>query len=173
MAGNKYLALVSGVIKEVFGVQTSSGVSDANKIPALDSTGKLDITLMPVGVTAEALTILASENLSAGDLVNFYSNAGTLNVRRADASSNAKFANGFVLSAVTSGQNATVYLEGLNTAVSGLTVGAEYWLSSTTPGGLVGVGALPATANYIIQPIGTANSASSIYFNRRNTIELS
>jgi len=102
----KYLSQVNGALSEVATNQTSSGAGDANKIPSLDSTGKLDMTMMPVGLGAETDSIVASENLAAGDMVNFWNSTG-IKVRKADASSN-KPAHGFVLAAVTSGENATV-----------------------------------------------------------------
>jgi hypothetical protein len=46
MAGNKYLKNVDGTPTEEAAIQTSSGVSDADKIVALDSTGKLDSSLL-------------------------------------------------------------------------------------------------------------------------------
>lgn len=65
----------------------------------------------PPGVVTLPATIAASESLSAGDFVNIWSDAGTPKVRKADASTSGKEAVGFVLSAVTSGSQATVYTE--------------------------------------------------------------
>ena len=49
MAANKYLALVSGKIKEIFASVTGT----ANAIPAGDATGRLDISWLPIGVGSE------------------------------------------------------------------------------------------------------------------------
>jgi hypothetical protein len=157
---DKPIQVVSGVLTEVEGKQSSAGAGDAGKIVALDSSGKIDSSMMPVGIGAATKTALASENLSAGDIVNLYNNSGTINARKADASGGtAKRANGFVLSAVTSGQNATVYLDGTITGLSSLTPGAAYFLSGTA-GGVTTTA--PTTATHICQKIGDAISTTEI-----------
>lgn len=50
MPGNKYLSQSAGVITEAVSAQVSSGIDDANKIVALDATGKLSISLLPSGI---------------------------------------------------------------------------------------------------------------------------
>ena len=97
----------------------SSGSGDAGKIVALHTDGKLHSSLMPTGIGADAITVPAYENLSAGDFVNIFLDSGTAKARKADATSISKRAVGFVLEAVSAGQNATVYKEGSNTALSG------------------------------------------------------
>lgn len=170
MAGNKYIANSSGKLKEVAAIQTSSGVSDAGKIPALDSSGLLDASLMPAGVSAEIVVATASEALTAGDFVNLYNNSGTINVRKADASNNTKPADGFVLANVSSSGTATVYLISVkNTAVSGLTVGADYWLS-TTPGAITATA--PSASGNIVQRLGKAKSATEFVFENQDYYEL-
>lgn len=162
MAANKYVALIAGKLKEVLGLVISTGVSDANKIVALDSTGKLDVSVLPVGVGPEVVVAASSENLVAGNFVNLYDNAGTINVRKADATTNGKPAHGFVKANVTSPANATVYLlSNINDAVSGLTVGLDYWLH-TTPGALTNTP--PSASGNISQHIGIAKSATEIPF---------
>lgn len=157
----KYLSNVSGTITEVSGTATSAGAGDAGKIPQLDGTGRLDTTLMPVGIGAETLSILASENLAAGNVVNVYNNAGTPNVRKADASNN-RIAHGFVLAAVTSGSNATVYFEGAVSGLTGLTAGSKVFLSGTTAGTVTTTA--PSTAGQSLQQVGYATSTTSITF---------
>jgi hypothetical protein len=77
----------------------------------------------------------ASEAISAGNFVNLYANSGVFSVRKAD-NSNGREAHGFVLAAVASAGTATVYQLGeLNSSLSGLTVGADYWLG--TGGGII------------------------------------
>lgn len=170
MAGNKYLANNAGKMKEVAAVQSSAGAGDAGKIPALDSTGLLDLTMMPTGVAAEVFTAVTSENLTAGDFVNWYSNSGTLTVRKADATTNAKPANGFVLANVTSPASATVYLiSNRNTALSGLTVGQDYWLA-TTAGQITATA--PSASGNIVQLLGTAISTTVLPFTKSDTYEL-
>jgi hypothetical protein len=112
MAGNKYLAIVSGAKTEVVTLQTSAGAGDAGKLIALDAAGRIDNSMMPVGIGADTATIASSENLADGDFVNIWSDTGVAKVRKADATTAGKEACGFVLAAVTSPANATVYLGG-------------------------------------------------------------
>lgn len=173
MAGNKYLASNSttGVPTEVAAIQTSAGAGDAGKIPAVDSTGKLDSTFMPVGITAPTASVVSSENLAAGDLVNIYNNAGTANVRKADGSTTGKEAHGFVLAAVTSPAAALVYFPGdENTAVTSLTPGPQF-LSAATPGKCTTT--VPSTAGQTVQRVGTATSATNLVFEPTTSYVLS
>jgi hypothetical protein len=141
---------------------TSAGVADANKIPALDATGRLDISLMPTGVTQEVTVCASFENLTAGDFVNLFLSGGVIQARKADATTNGKPAHGFVLANVVSPANATVFRESSdNTALAGLTIGSDYYLSTTAGG--VTVTPPPAAGN-IVQALGTADSASSMVF---------
>ncbi len=159
MAGNKYLANSSGRPAEVAALQTSAGAGDAGKIPGLDSTGRLDATMMPVGIAADTVVCATSENIAAGSWVNLYLNAGVLTARKADATTNGKRAHGFVLAATLSGANATVYLEGQNTQVSGRTIGAMQWLDTTAGGGTE---TAPSTSGNLVQQLGIAMSATAV-----------
>lgn len=106
---------------------------------------------------------MASEAIGAGKFVNFHDNAGTFSVRLAD-NSNGRRADGFVTEAFASAAQATVYpLDGVNSALTGLTPGARYYLD--TAGGvtatpLVETDAL--NANKISQYLGTAKSATEL-----------
>jgi hypothetical protein len=126
---NKYIALVSGKLTNVEATVSSAGAGDAGEIVALDSNGRLDVSVLPVGVGPDVAILASSENLSAGDYVNIYDNGGTPTVRLADAS-NGRDAHGFVKAATTSPANATVYFEGPNMDLSGLTVGARVYLDT-------------------------------------------
>lgn len=161
MAAKSFLRTVAGRLTEIFGIQTSAGAGNAGDIPSLDDTGRLDISMMPVGVAAEVQTCPASENLSSGNWVNLWSDSGTLKARKADATTAGKEAQGFVLAAVTSGNTATVYLEGNNTALSSLTLGSQYWLDTTAGGQTT---TAPTTTGNIQQPLGEALSATVINF---------
>lgn len=163
MAGKKLLRLVSGIYTEIVGTQTSAGVGNAGDIVALADTGYLDPTVMPPGSGPDVKTITASEALSAGDLVNLHNSSG-LKVRKADASSSAKEADGYILASVLISASATVYFDGLNTAVSGLTPGTDYYLSDSTPGGVTST---PVSGTgKINQFIGTATAAGELVFER-------
>lgn len=168
MAASKFLALVSGRIREIVATVTSSGVADDGKIVALGADGRLDNSVLPVGIGAETKLIQASENLQAGNLVNIWDSGGQFRVRKADASVAGKEANGFVLASVTSGQNAQVYLEGTITGLSGLLPG-RYYLS-TTPGESAQVA--PAGTGNVVQYIGEAVSTTEITFERNDGIIL-
>jgi len=170
MAAAKYLALISGKLKQVAATVTSAGAGDDGKIVALDSTGKLDESVLPVGIGADTKVLVASENLSAGDFVNVWNDSGTVKVRKADASSSAKEAQGFVLSAVTTGNNASVYLEGTNTQLSSLTLGGLYFLSGSSAGAITTTA--PSTAGYIVQQVGVALSATELSFEPQQTVEV-
>lgn len=166
MAAQKFLANVAGKIKEVIASVTST----ANAIVAMDATGRIDASVLPVGIGAEIVSAVASEALAAGDLVNLYNNAGVLTVRKADATTNAKPAHGFVLVSVSNAGTASIYLPGhLNTAVTGLTIGSDYYLS-TTPGQITTTA--PSATGNIVQPVGKADKTTELMFISLPTIEI-
>lgn len=115
-------------------------------------------------------TITASEDLAARDLVNIWSSAGAARARKADADDPLKDAWGYVLAAVSSGNPALVLPIGLITGFSGLTDGAEYFLSSTA-GGVTDTA--PTGAGKIQQSIGRAVGDTAILFVRGEPLELS
>lgn len=157
----------AGGFSEVEATATG-GAGKANMIPALDLSGRLDSTMMPTGVGAETSSIVAFGDLAAGDLVNVFNDSGTAKVRKADASSATAPANGFVLSAVTAGNNATVYWSGLNSSVTGLTVGDHFL--HTTPGQSNHVA--PSGTGQIVQKIGRAVASNILYFEPQTPILL-
>lgn len=166
MAAQKFLQLVSGKLKEVF----ASATTVANAIAAMDSTGRLDIGMMPVGVGAEVTVCVTSENLVAGNFVNLYLNGGVITARKADATTNGKQANGFTLANVTSPASATIFrISNTNTALSGLTIGSDYYLS-TTAGGVTTTP--PSTAGNIVQYLGIASLTTEIVFSNVITVEV-
>ncbi len=158
---DKYLRrdLTTGGVTETPATDTSAGAADAGKIPALDSAGRLAQNMMPVGVTPDTLTANASGALSAGDFI--YVTSGGL-IARASAAPGGNETIGFVLAASTTGTPATAYFEGRNTGLTGLTVGAKYYLSTTVPGGVQT--AVPTGAGAFQQAVGRAISASTIAF---------
>lgn len=167
MAAKKFVRrdTTTGKFTVISGVQTSAGAGNAGDIPALDDNGKLDTSLMPTGIGPEVKVLTASENLSAGDFVNIWDDSGTPKARKADATaaSGAKAADGFVLAAVTSGNPATVYLEGINDQLSGLTGGTGYYSSNATAGAAMASPG-PTTTGHLSQYIGKALSATEISF---------
>lgn len=159
----RFLTLANGVRKLVQAITSSAGAGDAGKIPALDGAGRLSESFMPLGVGADTVSATASEALAAGKFVNFWDNAGTFSARLAD-NSNGRAAHGFVADAVDSAAVATVYpLDGINAELTGLTIGANYWLGTAG-----GVTATPldesdvANANKVSQWLGVAKSATEL-----------
>ena len=167
MAAKKFLRLVNGVLTEIFGVQTSAGAGNAGDLVSLDDSGRIDNSMMPVGIGADTSTISASETLASGDWVNVWNNSGA-KVRKADATTAGKEAHGFVLAAVTSGNPATVYFEGTNTQVSGQTPGPVFL--QTTAG--VGGPTVPSASGNVVQQVGVAVSATAVNFERNMPVVL-
>lgn len=162
MATNRFLTIINNVRQLVTAISASVGVGDANKIIATGADGRIDGTLMPVGIGADSKLVTASEALAAGDFVNIFDNAGTANARKASAVDATKPAHGFVLNNVASAAQATVLFEGSNTALTGLTAGTQYLLSNTVPGGVLSVSALVPAAGNIVQTLGVATGATEI-----------
>ena len=109
------------------------GTANANKVVATGSAGTLDVSLFPAGIGMDIVMYPASEALAAGAQVNLYNATNVLTARNADATAanGGKKGDGFVIAAVTSGSQATVYRNGgLNTGVSGLSPGQDYYLGS-------------------------------------------
>lgn len=167
MAAKKFLRLVNGVLTEIFGVQTSAGAGNAGDLVSLDDSGRIDNSMMPVGIGADTSTISASETLAAGDWVNVWNNSGA-KVRKADATTAGKEAHGFVLAAVTSGNPATVYFEGTNTHVTGQTPGPVYLQTTAGTGGAT----IPSASGNVVQSIGVAVSATAVNFERGAPVTL-
>jgi hypothetical protein len=129
MAAKSYITLLAGKLKYLAATVISTGVANDGDIVALDSTGKLDPSVLPVGVGPDVKVAEASENLGAGAYVNFWNDGGVTKVRLAD-NSNSRDAHGFVLDSFTTGQMATVYFEGPNTDLASLTPGSRYYLGA-------------------------------------------
>lgn len=161
MPAKKFLRLVAGVFTEVAATVTSAGAGNDGDLVALDSSGRLDNSVMPVGIGVDTKTIAASEALAAGDWVNVWNSTGA-KVRKADATTAGKEAHGFVLAAVSSGGNALVYFEGTNTQVSGQTPGPVYLQTTAGTGGAT----IPSASGNVVQNLGVALSATEVNFER-------
>ena len=166
---DKYIKNNSGQLAEVEATTTSAGAGSAGKIIALDSSGRIDSSMMPSGIGADTEVMASSENLSAGDLVNIWNDSGTRKARKADAS-NGRRAHGFVLDSVTSPANATVNLSGDITGLTGLTPGVAYYLSGSSAGDVTSTA--PTTSGHISQEIGIAVSDTAIAFEQQPPITL-
>jgi hypothetical protein len=165
MAVRKVIQLSStGAMSEYSGKASSAGAGDAGEFPILDGAGKLDITMMPNGVGADSITATAAESLAAGDFV--YITAGGT-VMKADATTFAKRAMGYVLSSVSNGASATVYFDESNSALSGLTPGGMYYLSATAGAATL---TAPIVSGQYVQELGIATSATSLHVNIKTPI---
>lgn len=169
MAAKTFMTLVNNVRTLVTAITTSAGASDADKILATNAAGVLDPTFLPPGIGADAKSIIASETLTAGDFVNIHDNTGTANVRKASAVDGTKPAHGFVLDNTTATNAVTVFFEGANSALTGLTSGTQYVLSKTTPGGVTAIGSFVPAVGNIVQPLGAASGATEINAQISNT----
>lgn len=163
----KYLTNNVGTITEVATITTSAGAGDVGKIVGLDSTGRLDTSVMPAGIGADTKQITASEALAAGDLVNIHNSTGA-KARKADASVAGKEAHGFVLAAVSNAALATVYFEGPNTQVTSLTPGNQFL--STTPG--LATATAPSGSGNVVQRVGVAVATAELNFEPQTPIVL-
>jgi hypothetical protein len=165
----KFMTLENGSQKLIdAGVVTSAGESDTGKVPVLDNSGRLDTTMMPVGIGADTRVVSTSESLSAGSLVNIWNNFGTPAVRKADATVAGKEAHGFVMSSFTHPTTATVYFEGNNTAILGGIPGIAFL--STTPGTITANA--PNMQGNIVQKVGIVTGPTSLNVEFGEPVEL-
>ena len=158
---DKYLTINAGRRQLVEATVTSAGAASAGKMTALGADGRFDLTVMPTGVGPDTKSIVASETLSAGNLVNVWSDAGTPKARKADATVAGKECCGFTLAGASAGQPALVYFEGVITGLTGLTPGARYYLA-TTAGGTTATA--PSATGNVCQYVGTAISTTELTF---------
>lgn len=100
---------------------------------------------------------LASENIAAGAVVNFYNNAGVLGVRNANATAAGKPAHAWSTTAITTGNYGEFIQQGACFLIGGLTIGTTYYLSNTN--GLISNG-----AGTISQKVGYAIGPSTLIF---------
>ena len=155
----------TGVQSEYAGKATSAGAGDSGEFIIADASGKLDPTFLPNGIGADAITATAGEALVAGDFVYVLA-IGT--VMKADATTYAKRAMGYVIAAVANAGTATVYFDESNSALSGLIPGTKYFLSATA--GLTTATA-PTTSGQFVQALGIATSPTSLHVNIQEPIQ--
>lgn len=112
--------------------------------------------MIPVGFGQDSVTATAGEILIAGDFVYF---SAPSVVSKADATSLAKQAKGYVNTGAANAASVTVFFDDSNTAKTGLTVNVPYYLS-LTPGEITTTA--PSAATQIVQRVGFANSATNL-----------
>lgn len=156
----------NGRLRERTPIDVSAGAPDAGKIPKLDASGKWDPSFIPgTGV----FTLTAFEALSANDAIHIFNDGGTGKMRKANAATGLQ-AHGFVPAAVLAAASGTVRLDDeLLAGFVGLTIGAEYFLSDSTPGAITTTP--PTTSGFLLQRIGVAKSATELAIDISDPIE--
>lgn len=136
----------------------------------IHESGSISGSYTNTKVNRDGLGILlpASETLSAGNLVNVWNDSGTIKMRKADADAPYN-ADGYVLQAITSGDSGYMYIDGVNDAISGLTLGSQF-LSATAG---VTTTTAPTTTGNIVQSVGIALTSTKLLFQRGLPILLS
>lgn len=170
MAAKKYLNLVAGRLTQLAAIVTSAGAGNDGDLVALDGTGKLDASVLPAGVGANTVAAVASETLAANDLVNLWNNTGTINARKADATTAGKECHGYVAAGFASSATATVYTSGnVITGLSSLTPGARQYMATTAG---LRTETAPSGSGNIVQLIGVAASATTVVFEPEEPVTL-
>ena len=161
MVAKTLLRLVSGKITAIQGTVASAGAGNDGDIVALDGAGKIDLSVLPVGVGPDTKILPVSDatGLVAGNYVNIFDDGGTESVRLAD-NSNGRAAHGFVVAAFADASNATIYFEGANAGLAGLASGRVYL---GTAGGVIQTPLTPVTdTGKIHQLLGVSLSATEV-----------
>jgi len=148
---------------DIWGYNTNNAripVGTDGTVLTADSTNALGVSYQtPSGGGATTIVLVASQNLAQGDCVNIFNSSGTPKVRKASATSGFE-AHGFTNAAVTSGNNCTVQLSGLNVYASGLTAGRVFL---HTTDGLVS-NTCPSASGQMGQEVGEAYASGSWSF---------
>ena len=156
MAVQKVLALNSNNQPQQYTpLQASAGSGSAGAIPALNAAGLIDETMLP---EALATTILASEAIAAGAMVNVWDNSGTLNVRNANATDTTKPCNGWAPSAIGSSSTGQINFGGINPSVAlgaftVANIGQQVFLSTVSGGVVIASNAF--SSGNLVQSLGT------------------
>lgn len=159
----KFLAIVAGIKKQVSAIIQSAGSADAGKIVATGDDGRIHESFMPAGIGKQVSLIPTSESLDAGNFVNIFSDSGAAKARKAD-NSNGRPADGYVLVGVAADATAEVYpLDGVNSALTGLSPGATYWLGTAGAAMATPLDSTdPTNTNKVCQQLGKALSATEL-----------
>lgn len=127
---------------------------------ALDARNVLGTT--PKGKPLQTVSAVAQENLAAGAMVHLTTEGAITQARNANAQDGTRPARGYVLTDVSAGGHATVYLPGsINTATPPLKPG-DYYLGQT-PGSITTTPSIKMGT--VVQYVGTANPDGTLSFN--------
>lgn len=155
----------TGRFKRKSASSVSTGSSDAGKIVALGSDGKIDASMISSTSGGGGDSITATEALTEGDVVNLYNSSGR-KARKALATDETKPGHAFVLASVAQNAAATVFATGTNTKVSltGFTtadIGKPVYLSASTAGGLTKTP--PSSGGNLVQRVGFVKDVTGSY----------
>ncbi len=116
-----------------------------------------------------AATLTASEAITGGMVVNIHASSGA-KVRKANATDDTKPCDGYCLTSIGNGDPGNVMCPGqVIFGLTGLTPGAVYYLH-TTGGGLTDTP--PSGSGNLVQRVGVAVSATSLFFNPQPGVTL-
>jgi hypothetical protein len=152
--------VLSGISKTATGVRSVRDVKEGEQVTVTP----------PLSRDAGFVDIVTGDYLNAGDLAFIYDDGGTAKARPAHASSSPpRPADGWASETVSPGDSIRIYLTAtLISGLSGLTVGAEYYLDA---GGGITTTA-PSTSGYIRQRVGKAISDTVLSFERGEPITI-
>lgn len=103
---------------------------------------------------------IAAVNISRGQVINLYNNAGALNARLAVATGASTVAHGIADASVLAGERVAInWLRGTLDSVGSMTLGTLYYLS-TTAGAVQST--KPVNVGEIVQPIGLALASDTL-----------
>jgi len=151
MANGQFITLENGKRVLKTALDTSAGAASANSIVQTNAAGQIDASFLP---NIDSASKTADEAISAASFIHVLP---TGNIVNADAT-NGRPAHGFVTDAIANGAAGLVNFEGTNAGLSGLTVGARYYLDAAGA-----VTDTPKTASgELHQYIGVACSATEL-----------
>lgn len=140
--------------------KTAAGYADVRAITEAEQVVYAPVVTRDVSIVQMAV----GQDLAYGDLVYVYDDSGTPTVRQSTASDSTKPADGWATATYTTGDDGLIALTGtLITGLSGLTIGADYYLSDTA--GAITTTA-PSASGHIVQRVGFAVSATVLSFER-------
>ena len=138
------------------------GVSRFSGIDPTEQAYWKDVTPADTVLTGNLTRMypIASVAIAAGQIINLFSDAGVIKARLANASGADTMAHGIANNAAAVGaQFEMQWLSGYVTSISGMTVGIQYWLS-TTAGAVQNLP--PTAAGTIQQQIGFSLAADKM-----------
>lgn len=155
------------ILQQGIGVVTGAQTQDTTNF--LAAPQKIQDTLHIGRMSAIQVVCGDGGGMAAGHMVNLYDGGG-LRARRAQANSMTTRAHGYVDQAVANGDVCAVYLWAGYLLGGGLTTGATYYLSSSTPGALTTTA--PVTPGMIRQEVGVGLSGIDLAVKIATPIQL-